>query len=249
VASRFLAPNQNIWPLLLNCPVPKVTKNGAGAGALLNLPKMREVIKAVRDAISIPLSIKSRLGWDQEQIVADLVSQLAAEEGVDWFVLHARTREQAYRGKNDWDYTEHLAANSPCPVVGNGDIYSPQQANQILKAQKVSGIMIGRAALANPCIFAQINNTLFKSTTIHELLHQFLDITLKLTDHRVQVVRFKKTAIWMSYGLQHSHAFRSRLLQEAHSLSQVMQMCLEFFHPTLCPIAPNDLSFLKGGHG
>jgi tRNA-dihydrouridine synthase B len=231
------------------CPVPKVTKSGAGSGALLNLVKMREVIRSVRQAVNIPLSIKSRLGWDSTHIVADQVSQIAHEEGVNWFVLHARTREQAYKGQNNWEYTEQLAQDSPCPIVGNGDIYSAEHANHILKHQKVSGIMIGRAALANPCIFAQMQNQDFVLPTIYELLLQFHDITLRATHEKVQAVRFKKCAIWMSYGKPHSHAFRSQLLQEAQTLGQALKLSLEYFQPEDRPTSPNDLTFLKGGHG
>ena len=231
------------------CPVPKVTKAGGGSGALLNLPKMREVIRSVRESITIPLSIKSRLGWDAERIVADQVSQLAHDEGVDWYVLHARTREQGYHGSNNWEYTEQLSKNSPCPIVGNGDIHNANQARELWKSGKFSGIMVGRAALVNPCLFSQMQYPELALPTIFELLEHFLDLTLRITPPKIQAVHFKKCAMWMSYSKANSQNFRKRLLQEAVSVNDVMALSRDFYTVNECPEYPSELSFLKGGHG
>ena len=231
------------------CPVPKVTKAGGGAGALRNLEKMREVIHSVRQSITIPLSIKSRMGWDDNSIVADQVGKMAFEEGVNWFVLHARTREQAYRGQNNWDYTEKLSLNCPCPIVGNGDILCPQHARELWLSQKFSGLMVGRAALVNPCFFYQMQNPAQTLPTIRDLLEQFINLTLRLTPAPVQVVRFKKFSLWMSMSKPNSPVFRTRMLQEAQTLNAVMDLSWGFYTADERPSSPSNLHFLKGGHG
>jgi nifR3 family TIM-barrel protein len=242
--------------LNFGCPVNKVTKCGAGSGALKNLPFMRDLIRATRDAISIPLSIKIRSGWDNQHIVAQEVCQIAKEEGVNWVSLHARSREQGYRGPNNWKLIEECHALDATPVIGNGEIKTAHEASHWLGKKICSGIMIGRAALVNPLIFHEIKTQTDSSTTsqienftCRELIANFNKCAEEHCHPKVRLVKTKKIAAWLSIGHPSSAEFRSHLMRDIQDPSKLLHACDHFFSPDSTPINPNDLSFLKGGHG
>jgi tRNA-dihydrouridine synthase B len=242
--------------LNFGCPVNKVTKCGAGSGALKNLPFMRELIRATRDAISIPLSIKIRSGWDDEHVVAQEVCHMAQEEGVNWVSLHARTREQGYRGPNNWKLIQECHQQKTIPIIGNGEIKTTQEASHWLTEDNCSGVMIGRAALVNPLIFRELQPSLEhptipkpKTITCRELIARFTKAAEQHCHPKVQLVKIKKVAAWLSIGHPMSVEFRSHLMRDIQQTSALLQACDEFFKAHTTPIPPTDLSFLKGGHG
>lgn len=138
------------------CPVSKMVRKGGGAQLMRDLPRLRSVVKACREAISIPLSLKVRVGWsDQEKNFLESL-KIAEGEGCALFVLHGRTREQGYDGSADWDSIALAKTNAAIPVIGNGDVKCVSEATMRLKSSRVDGIAIGRGALHNPWIFGQI---------------------------------------------------------------------------------------------
>lgn len=235
------------------CPVPKVAKQGAGAGALRDLGLMERVCGAVREAIDVPLSIKIRMGWDHESIVADEVMELAERVGVDWVSVHGRTREQGYTGKSDWSAINEVSLGSKVPVVGNGDIRCQEDAKRQLDDGNVAGVMIGRALLVDPTILgkleAQRMGEEFDHWSVHGLLELYRSLVERFTHPKSALIRFKKFAIWLSYAHRGSHEFRKSLLREGKDMGDVMGRCLSFFSPEDGPRSPQDLNFLKGGHG
>ncbi len=242
------------------CPVAKVTKSGAGSGALRDLPGLNQLLEIVRKVVSIPLSIKIRTGWDEDSIVTNEVIDIAHQQGIDWVTIHGRTREQGYRGECNWQHINHCATSSPIPIIGNGDLKNAQNIASILKARNCHGVMIGRAALANPLIFNQIQEhvSVNDTKTPHlysqknkclELIHDFNDILLKYAHPKTQLIRLKKMAVWLSVSNKHSALFRSHLMREANNQSSVLKKCAEFFDKNDYPTTPTELSFLKGGHG
>ena len=144
--------------LNFGCPVRKVTNKGAGAAMLLNVPKMIEITRAVVKATRIPVTVKTRLGWDeQSKNIAEVAEQLQ-DTGIAALTIHGRTRAQLYRGLADWTLIGEVKNNPriSIPIIGNGDITGPEVAMEMRNRYGVDGLMIGRAAVGNPWIFNEI---------------------------------------------------------------------------------------------
>jgi len=139
----------------LGCPVKKVVKCG-GSGLLRDLPHLEKLLRAVRAAVRIPLTIKIRSGWDENNIVAVQVARMAQDIGIEAIAVHPRTRMQGYAGFADWSIIRDVKQGVKIPVIGNGDIRSPQDAVRMIEETGCDAVMIGRTASSNPWIFRQI---------------------------------------------------------------------------------------------
>ena len=154
--------NPEIIDINFGCPVKKVAGKGAGAGMLRDIPKMLEITRAVVDAMDIPVTVKTRLGWDHEsKIIVDLAEQLQ-DCGIQAITIHGRTRSQLYSGTADWDMIAAVKSNPrlKIPVIGNGDITTPQLAREAFERSGVDGIMVGRASIGAPWVFHDIKEYL-----------------------------------------------------------------------------------------
>lgn len=156
--------NPEIIDINFGCPVKKVAGKGAGAGMLRDIPKMLEITRAVVDAMDIPVTVKTRLGWDHEsKIIVDLAEQLQ-DCGIQALTVHGRTRSQLYSGTADWDMIAAVKTNQrlKIPVIGNGDITTPELARTAFERSGVDGIMVGRASIGAPWVFHDIREYLEK---------------------------------------------------------------------------------------
>lgn len=154
----------DILDINFGCPVKKVAGKGAGAGLLRDIPKMLEITRAVVDAVKIPVTVKTRLGWDHDsKVIVELAEQLQ-DCGISAITVHGRTRSQMYTGNADWDFIRKVKENPrlKIPVIGNGDITTPQRLKEAFEQSGVDGIMVGRASIGAPWIFYDMKNYLLR---------------------------------------------------------------------------------------
>ena len=152
--------NPELIDINYGCPVKKVACKGAGAGILLDLPKMQAMTKEIVDRVDLPVTVKTRLGWDENTIKIVEVAKRLQDVGIQALTIHGRTRKQMYKGVANWDFIAEVK-NHPdihIPIFGNGDVDSPEKALEYKNKYGVDGIMIGRGAIGNPWLFNQIKH-------------------------------------------------------------------------------------------
>lgn len=204
------------------CPVKKVVCKGAGAGILKDVPKMVALTKAVVEAVKIPVTVKTRLGWDESTKNIEEVAERLQDVGIKALAIHGRTRTQMYKGEADWTLIAKVKNNPriQIPIFGNGDIDSPEKALLYKNRYGVDGIMIGRAAIGNPWIFNQIKHY-FKTGT-HLDLPPIEERVAVCRSHLVYAIRWKGPVLgilemrphYANYlkGLPHIREYRSELV-------------------------------------
>lgn len=169
----------DILDINFGCPVKKVAGKGAGAGMLQNIPKMLEITRAVVDAVKIPVTVKTRLGWDVEhRIIVDLAEQLQ-DCGISALTIHGRTRSQMYTGEADWTLIGEVKNNPRMhiPIIGNGDVTSAIRAKECFDTYGVDAIMIGRASFGRPWIFREVKHYLQTNELLpEESFEWYLDV-------------------------------------------------------------------------
>jgi len=146
--------------LNFGCPVKKVAGKGAGAGMLQNIPKLLEITRKVVDAVKLPVTVKTRLGWNQDQLIITELAEQLQDCGIQALTIHGRTRAQMYTGEADWTLIGEVKRNPRIhiPIIGNGDITSPEEAKQAFERYGVDAIMVGRATFGRPWIFKEIRD-------------------------------------------------------------------------------------------
>ncbi len=162
----------DLYDTNFGCPVKKVAGKGAGAGMLRNIPKMLEITRAVVNAVKLPVTVKTRLGWDHEnKIIVDLAEQLQ-DCGIKALTVHGRTRSQMYTGTADWEMIARVKNNPrlTIPLIGNGDITTPQLAAEAFDRYGVDGVMVGRASIGAPWIFREMKAAVDPSASLNPSL-------------------------------------------------------------------------------
>ncbi len=156
------AAKPDIIDINFGCPVKKIASKGAGAGMLRDVPKMLEITSAVVKAVNMPVTVKTRLGWDDESKIITSLAYQFQECGIKALAIHGRTRAQMYTGEADWQLIGEVKNNPRIniPIIGNGDVTSPQIAKQKFEQYGIDAIMVGRGTIGNPWIFAEIKNHL-----------------------------------------------------------------------------------------
>lgn len=159
-ASKYVSRFADIIDINMGCPAPKVVKNGDGSKLLLNLDLAGRIVEEVVKSVDIPVTVKMRKGWDNQNIVAIEAAKIFEQAGASAIAIHGRTRDQFYTGRTDLEIIKQVKQSVSIPVIGNGDIKTPNDAIQMFQKTNVDGIMIGRASMGNPWIFKDILDTL-----------------------------------------------------------------------------------------
>ena len=217
----------------LGCPAKKVVKCG-GSGLLRELPLLADILRSVRAAVKIPLTIKLRAGWDEKSIVAKEVVQMAEQIGVEAAAIHPRTRLQGYAGKADWNIIAEVKQAVKIPVIGNGDVQCPEDAARMAKETGCDAVMIGRAAATNPWIFAQMKEyretgrySVPNEADRHRLLSGYYRQILN-SEAPDSMGKMKQFACWFTHGVGNGGELR-RIVHLARTPGEVVENVERFF--------------------
>jgi nifR3 family TIM-barrel protein len=231
--------NPDLIDINFGCPVKKVVCKGAGAAVLKDVDLMVRLTKAVIRSTDLPVTVKTRLGWDENSINIDEVAERLQDIGVQALSIHGRTRAQLYKGDADWSHIARVKNNPriTIPIFGNGDITSVEKALEYKNRYGIDGIMIGRAAQGRPWIFREINHFLETGgklptpqiNEIQEIMNTHLIDHYEFYGEYVGLRTARKHIGWYCKGLRDSHAFRQRM-NTADDCKTQLQMVNDFFN-------------------
>ena len=234
-ASISEAANPEIIDINYGCPVKKIACKGAGAGILLDINKMQKMTSEIVKQVKKPVTVKTRLGWDDNSIKIVEVAERLQDVGIQALTIHGRTRKQMYKGEANWEYIAEVKNNPRIniPIFGNGDINSPEKAKKYKNKYGVDGIMIGRSAIGNPWIFNKIKtyikeNKHIKNPSLNdriETVKKHLDFSIKWKGERLGLVEMRRHYTNYFRGMDNFKKHRMKLI-----LSTSKNFTLETLH-------------------
>ncbi len=231
--------------LNFGCPVKKVVKCNGGSGLLRDLPLVENILRTVRAAVKIPFTCKFRSGWDDSHIVAIEMARMAENCGLQGVALHGRTRAQGYAGKADWSLIGEVKQAVSIPVVGNGDVFTPQDAVRMAEQTGCDGVMIGRAASTNPWIFRQIKQYVAtgcydEPTELdrYQMIRDYYQLLIEKADRISGEVsgKMKQFASHFTRGVRNGARLRKEIYS-CRSPAEIAAKVDAFFHENLATAA------------
>jgi nifR3 family TIM-barrel protein len=232
-AARAEEANPELIDINYGCPVKKVACKGAGAGILLDLPKMQSMTEEIVKRVNKPVTVKTRLGWDESNIKIIEVAKRLQDAGIQALTIHGRTRKQMYKGTANWDHIAEVK-NHPeihIPIFGNGDIDSPEKARDYKNRYGVDGIMIGRAAIGNPWIFNEIKHFLLTGEMKNppgleekvKAVREHLEFSIRWKGERKGIYEMRRHYTNYFKGIPNFKTFRSALVQ-SETVDEVIEI-------------------------
>lgn len=218
-AAEYISKYADIIDINMGCPAPKVVKNGDGSKLLLDLDKAKSIIEEVVRKSNVPVTVKFRKGWDNNNIVAVEMAKIAEQAGASAITIHGRTRSEFYSGVADWEIIKKVKESVKIPVIGNGDIKNASDAKKIFDQTGVDGIMIGRGTLGNPWIFEQIkselNNEVFNISNSEKLSLILEQLNLEIEDktEKVAIMEMRKHISWYIKNTKDASKIRDKINQ------------------------------------
>lgn len=205
----------------MGCPVRKIITGGAGSALMKNPEQAAKIIKSVKSAVNLPVSVKFRKGWDNNSVNAADFAKICEASGADFITVHGRTRAQGYSGTADWNIIKEVKSAVKIPVVGNGDVTSPQSAAEMIKQTGCDGVMIGRAALGAPWLTGEIatylkNGSLPQKQPAQEVKNTLLEHISLLTEYygeKLALALSRKYVCWYSKNFRDAKRFRENYMK------------------------------------
>jgi len=220
----------------MGCPVPKVVKNGEGSALLMNPQLAVEIVRSMVRAVSVPITAKIRSGWNMENVVAVSFAQEMEQAGVKALTVHGRTRDQFYSGRADWGIIKQVKAAVNIPVIGNGDIWSAQDAQKMLEETDCDAVMLGRGVRGNPWLISQVcyyleHGEILVAPDLQEKIKgalRHLELVIKLKGENLGLKEMRKHLVWYLKGIPHTAVlkeaiFRTDKAEEVRRLLEVHQ--------------------------
>ncbi len=231
-AAKYISEFADILDINMGCPAPKVVKNGDGSKLLLDLEKARNIIKVVVKNSKVPVTLKIRLGWDKEHIVATDIAKIAEEEGISAITVHGRTRTEFYSGSANLDIIKQVKQSVKIPVIGNGDIIDEDSAEKMFKYTGVDGIMIGRGSFGNPWIFKKILTYLQTGKKLEnpnnneklQIIKKHINLELQEKGEN-GIKELRKHISWYTKNMQNSSEFRNKInkIDNSNELLEILE--------------------------
>lgn len=227
----------DIIDINMGCPTPKIVKNGEGSALMKDPPGAEAIVRAVVERVKVPVTVKMRKGWDERSANAVEMAELVVGAGAAAVTVHGRTRAQFYSGKADWEVIAAVKRAVDVPVIGNGDIFHPQDAARMMEQTGCDAVMIGRAGLGNPWIFSRTIHYLRTGTLLPEpdpeeklrtaLRH--LDLLIENKGETVAVWEMRKHAAWYTRGLRGAARARD-MINKAASRDEIRNILNSVFY-------------------
>jgi len=222
----------DIIDINMGCPVPKVALRAQAGSALLKNPeKIYEIVKGVVESVKVPVTVKIRSGWDEKNINAVEVAQICEKAGAKAIAIHARTRSQGYSGKADWSIIKQVKESVNIPVIGNGDVTSPELAKKMLEETGCDAVMIGRGVLGNPWLIKEVKTyletgELLDKPSVDErikMIKKHVNLLMEDKPLKVVLLEMRSHILWYLKGLPNSSEIKTKICA-AKSIEEVFEV-------------------------